>query len=191
MKLRKGKPEKRVFVEDFRIDEDGKKAILEVIEGGRISEWKKVKEFEGLFAKYIGTRYYLAVSSGTSALIVGLMALLNDERFPKGKKGAKIITSPITYVSTVNAIALAGFEPVFVDIDKRTFRLSVNQIDDILKKENPDGYAGMLAVHLMGYPNDMDEINAIANRHGLFAFENSAQAHGTIYKCIKVGKQVL
>jgi CDP-6-deoxy-D-xylo-4-hexulose-3-dehydrase len=187
MKLEPVKPERRVFVGDFRIDDDERKAILEVIEGGRISEWKKVKEFERLFAKYIGTKYCLAVSSGTSALIVGLLALLYDERFPKAKKGAKIITSPVTYISTVNAIVLAGFEPVFVDIDKRTFKLNVGQIEDILKKENPDGYAGILPVHLMGYPNDMDEINTIADRYGLFVFEDSAQAHGTMYNGKKAG----
>lgn len=187
MKLEKSKPERRVSVGDFRISSDEKKAIMEVIENGRISEWKKVKEFERLFAEYIGTKYCLAVSSGTSALIVGLLALLYDERFPKAKKGAKIITSPVTYISTINAIVLAGFEPVFVDIDKRTFKLNVIQIEDILKKENPDDYAGILPVHLMGYPNDMDEINSIADKYGLFVFEDSAQAHGTIYKGRKAG----
>lgn len=187
MKTKIINPEKRVFVGDFRIDKDEKKAILEVVEGGRISEWKKVKEFEQLFAKYIGTKYCLAVSSGTSALIVGLLALLYDKRFPKAKKGAKIITSPLTYISTVNAIVLAGFEPVFVDIDKRTFKLKIDQIKSILKKEDSDKYAGILPVHLMGYPNDMDEINTIAEKYDLFVFEDSAQAHGTMYNGRKTG----
>ncbi len=187
LKTQRIKPKRRVSVGDFRIDEDEKMAILDVIEGGRISEWKKVKEFERLFAKYIGTKYCVAASSGTSALIVGLLALLYDERFPKAKKGAKIITGPVTYISTVNAIVLAGFEPVFVDIDKRTFKLNVDQIEDILKKENSDEYAGILPVHLMGYPNDMGEINAIADKYGLFVFEDSAQAHGTIYNGKKAG----
>lgn len=178
---------KRISVGDFRIDKDEKKAILEVIEGGRISEWKKVKEFERLFAKYIDTKYCLAVSSGTAALLVGLLALLYDERFQKAKKGAKIITSPVSYVSAVNAIILSGFEPVFVDIDRRTFKLDVNQVEGILKKEDPDRYAGILPVHLMGYPNDMDEINNIATNYDLFVFEDSAQAHGTLYKGRKTG----
>lgn len=184
---RKIRAERRVFVGDFRVGINERKAILEVIEEGRISEWKKVKQFEKVFAKYVGTRFCLAVSSGTSALITGLLALLYDKRFSKAKKGSKIITSPITYISTVNAIVLAGFEPVFVDIDKRTFKLNVNQIEDILKKENSDNYSGILPVHLMGYPNDMNEINAIANKYDLFVFEDSAQAHGTIYNGRKVG----
>ena len=77
----------RVPVGDFKIDDDEKKAIFDVLNGGRISEWKRVKEFEKKFAEYIGTKYCLAVSSGTSALIIGLLALLYDERFPKAKKG--------------------------------------------------------------------------------------------------------
>jgi dTDP-4-amino-4,6-dideoxygalactose transaminase len=187
MKLRRVKPRRMVPIGDFKLNLAEKKVILEVIESGRISEWKKVKEFERCFAEYIGTRYCLAVSSGTAAIIVGLMALLYDSRFPKARKGAKIITSPLTYVSTVNAIILAGFEPVFVDVDKRTFKLNIEQIEYILKNANPDSYAGILPVHLLGYPNDMNEINTLAKKYNLFVFEDSAQAHGTIYNGKKTG----
>ena len=187
MNLKKIKHERRIFVGDFRIDNDEKKAILDVIEGGRISEWEKVKEFERVFAEYVGTRYCLAVSSGTSALLVGLLALLYDERFPKAKKGARIITSPVTYISTVNAIVLSGFEPVFVDIDKRTFKLDNNEIERAIKKYGQNSIAGILPVHLMGYPNDMDEINKLARKYNLFVFEDSAQAHGSTYKGRKTG----
>lgn len=180
-------PGRRIHVGYFCIDEDVKKEISEVIKEERISEWKKVKEFERNFAEYIGTKYCLTVSSGTSALLVGLLALLYDERFPKAKKGAKIITSPLTYIATANAIVLAGFEPVFVDVNKRTFTLDVNQVEGLLKKESTDNYAGILPVHLMGYPNDMEELNKIAKKYNLFVFEDAAQAHGTIYKNRKVG----
>jgi len=176
-----------VPVGDFRISRDEKKAIFDVIEGGRISEWKKVKEFENIFSKYIGTKYCIAVSSGTSALIVGLLSLLYDKRYPKAKKGAKVITSPVTYASTVNSIVLSGFKPIFVDIDKRTFKLDINQIELLLKNNNSDEYAGILPVHLMGYPNDMNEINELACKYDLFVFEDSAQAHGTIYNGKKTG----
>lgn len=180
-------PEKRIFVGDFRLEKDEKKAVYEVVEGGRISEWRKVKEFEKAFSRYIGTKYCVAVSSGTSALIVGLLALLHDKRFPKAKKGAKIITSPVTYIATVNAIVLSGFEPVFVDIDRRVFKLNVKQIESAVREYGEDNIAGILPVHLMGYPNDMDEINEIAGKHNLFVFEDSAQAHGTLYKGRKAG----
>lgn len=176
-----------MFVGDFKINKDERAAIIEVMKAGRISEWKKVREFEKLFADYIGTRYCLAVSSGTAAILVGLLALLYDERFPKVKRGKKIVTSPVTYISAASAITLTGFEPVFVDIDKRTFKLIPEQIEEIIKKEGPNNMAGVLPVHLMGFPNDMDEINKIADKYGLFVFEDSAQAHGSVYKGKKTG----
>ncbi|MBM4309274.1 MAG: aminotransferase class I/II-fold pyridoxal phosphate-dependent enzyme, partial [Deltaproteobacteria bacterium] len=181
------KPLRRVLVGDFKIHKDEKAAIIEVMEAGRISEWRKVLEFEKLFANYVGTKYCLAVSSGTAAILVGLLALLYDERFPKVKKGKKIITSPVTYVSPASAITLTGFEPVFADIDKRTFRLIPEQIEEIIKEEGADNIAGILPVHLMGFPNDMDEINKIAEKYGLFVFEDSAQAHGSLYKGRRTG----
>jgi len=176
-----------VPVGDFKILDDEKTAIIDVLEKGKISEWKKVREFERLFARYVGTKYCLATSSGSSALLLGLLALKYDERFPKVRDGAKIITSPVTYIATSNAIMLSNMEPVYVDIDKRTFKLIPEEIERLLAEENPDRFAGILPVHLMGYPNDMDEINEIAEKHNLVVFEDSAQAHGTVYKGRKAG----
>ena len=129
---------RRVKIGDMVIGEDEKKAVNEVLESGRLSEGLKDKEFEMRWSEYIGTNYCVAVNSGTSALLVGLSALLADERFPKIKKGAKIITSPVTYVATTNAIVLLGMEPVYVDIDPATFSLDVNQIAELLRTSNPD-----------------------------------------------------
>ncbi|MFH1903527.1 MAG: DegT/DnrJ/EryC1/StrS family aminotransferase [Candidatus Omnitrophota bacterium] len=178
---------RRVFVGDFRWNQAEKAAIYKVIEGGRISEWLKVREFEKRFAAYIGTRFAVAVSSGTAALLLGLLALLYDDRFPRFRKGAKIITNPVNYVATANAIALSGFEPVFVDIDRNTFKLDVSKLKILLKNSKPGEYAAIIPVHVMGYPNDMDEIMTLADKYGLVVFEDSAQAHGTIYKDKRTG----
>nr|WP_321496390.1 DegT/DnrJ/EryC1/StrS family aminotransferase [uncultured Methanolobus sp.] len=177
---------RRVLVGDFKIGPDERNAVNAVLDNSRISEWKHVKEFEKAFSDYIGTKYCVAVSSGTAALITGLLALLYDERYPKAKKGAKVITSPVTYVSTVNALILTGFEPVFVDIDKETFALNMDQVESLVK-ETPDDYAGILPVHLMGYPNDMERMNSLAEKFSLFVFEDSAQAHGSLHKGKKLG----
>ena len=178
---------KFIPVGDFKLLKEEKEAILDVLDNGRISEWKKVKEFEKLFAEYVGTKYCVAVSSGTSALLLGLLALKYDKRFPKFKNGAKIITSPVTYVATSNAIVLSNMQPVYADIDKGTFKLKINEIEKILEYNDPNEFAGILPVHLMGYPNDMDEINIIARDYDLVVFEDSAQAHGTLYKGKKTG----
>ncbi len=152
---------KFIPVGDFKLLKEEKEAILDVLDNGRISEWKKVKEFEKLFAEYVGTKYCVAVSSGTSALLLGLLALKYDVRFPKFKNGAKIITSPVTYVATSNAIVLSNMQPIYVDIDKYTFKLKINEIEKILEDNDLNEFAGILPVHLMSYPNDMDEINRV------------------------------
>jgi len=158
-----------------------------VLETGRISEGKKVSEFENKWAKFIGTKYAIVLSSGTAALIAGLTAL----KYYKGlniKAGSKIITTPLTYVATTNAIVLSGFEPVYVDVDKETFQISPEKIAAYLEKvKDPTNYSLILPVHLMGYPSDMSAINKIAKKYGLLTFEDSSQAHGTTYKGKKLG----
>ncbi len=179
---------KHIFVGDFKIADDERIAINAVLDAGRISEWKKTREFEQIFAKYIGSRYCIAVSSGTAALLVGILALIYDKRYPRVKPGGKVITSPVTYIATSNAIKLSGLEPVYVDIDPQTFAIRPDAVEEHLcKVSDPEEYCMILPVHLMGYPCDMDEINRIAEKYGLVTFEDSAQAHGSVYKGKRTG----
>ncbi len=179
---------RRISVGDFQFGAEERAAINEVLDAGRLSEWKKVNEFERLFADYINTKHCVAVNSGTSALIVGLSALIYDSRFPKVRKGSKVITTPLTYVATINAIVLTGLEPVFVDVDPNNFSILPQKIEEHLKNaDDPENYSIILPVHLMGYPCDMDEIKRIAEEYDLIVLEDSAQAHGSLYKGQKTG----
>lgn len=175
----------RVPVGNFIIGKEEKAAVNAVLDSGRISEGKFTKLFEQEWAKYIGTKYAIALNSGTSALIAGLLALIYDDRFPKIKAGAKILTSPISYIATANAIKFAGLEPVFVDIDPRDFTIKCDQVESLLKKDKK--IAAIIPVHLFGYPNDMDRLKAISKKYDVVLFEDSAQAHGSIYKGKRVG----
>jgi CDP-6-deoxy-D-xylo-4-hexulose-3-dehydrase len=184
--MRATKKRRLISVGEFRIDNIGRNAINKVLDSGRISEGENVKKFEEEWARYIGTRYSIALNSGTSALIAGLIALRH--RYKKIKEKAKIITAPISYVATSNAIVLTGFRPVFVDVDKDTFCITPENIRAHLETvRDPEQYALILPVHLMGYSCDIDEINRIAKEYGLLVFEDSAQAHGTVYRGKKVG----
>ena len=186
--IKKVSVKKRISVGDFQIGTEERAAINEVLDTGRISEWKKVNEFETLFADYINTKYCVAVHSGTSALIVGLSALINDSRFSKVKKGSKVITTPLTYAATINAIVLAGLEPVFIDVDPNNFSILPQKIEEHLESVNDlENYSIILPVHLMGYPCDIDEINRIAEKYDLIVLEDSAQAHGSLYKGQRTG----
>ena len=178
----------KISVGDFRFGVDEKKIILEVLESNRISEDKMVFNFEKEWSKFIGTKYCVAVNSGTSALIAGLTALLYSDNFPKVNKGTKVITTPTTYIATSNAIKLVGMEPVYVDVDPIKFTILPEQIETLLKESNnPDEYSIILLVHPMGYPCDMDRINAIAKKYNLIVFEDASEAHGTKYKDKIVG----
>lgn len=171
---------RKIFIGDLRIGKEEKKAVNEILDSGRISEGKKVREFENEWAKFIGTEHSIAVSSGTAALYCGLEALKHYKR-DIVKQGSKVITSPVTYIATTNALVKKGFKPVYVDIDPETFSILPEQIEKLLEKD-PKGYSMILPVHLMGYPCDMDEINRIAKKYNLIVFEDSAQAHGSKYK---------
>ena len=178
---------RRIFVGDFQIGDEEKEAINEVLESGRISEGPKVNKFERLFSKYIGTKYTVATNSGTSALIAGMLAMKHHPEFNL-KPGTNVITTPITYIATSNAIIQSGFNPIYVDVDKNTFGITPENIQMHLEKvDDISSYSFILPVHLMGYPCDMDRINSIARKYGLQTFEDSAQAHGTIYKGKKTG----
>lgn len=171
----------KVGIGSITIGDEEKRAINDVLDSGRLSEHKKVREFEVQWGKFIGTKHCIATSSGTSALLLGLHVLLNDARFSKIKKGSKVITSPLTYAATSNSIVLSGLEPVYVDIDPATFTLNLEQIENLLKN-NKEDYCMILPVHLMGYVNDMDGINQLADKYDLVVFEDAAQAHGSKYK---------
>lgn len=140
---------RRIYVGDFHITKEEKMAINEVLNFGRISEGRKVREFEIKFAKFVGTRYAISLSSGTSALIAGLLALIHTN---KVKIGSKVITTPLTYAATSNAIVKSGLEPVYVDIDRKTFGITAENIENCLKKaKDLKDYSFILPVHLKSY----------------------------------------
>lgn len=175
----------RVYVGDFKLYEEEKQSIYEVLDSGHLSEGRKVAEFENKWAEFVGTKYCIATSSGAGALIVGLAAL----KYLKGlKAGTKIITTPLTYIATSSAVSVMGFEPVYVDVERENFCITPENIRAVLDRaDDSEQYAIILPVHLMGYTADMDEINRIAKEYNLLTFEDSAQAHGTMYNGKKTG----
>lgn len=176
-----------IKIGDYRISEDERKLVNEVLDSHRISEGQKVKLFETKWAEFIGKKYAMLFNSGTSALIAGLTALLYNKNF-NVKEGNKVITTPVTYIATSSAILKSNLKPVYVDIDKKTFNITPENIKSHLEEiDDVKNYSLILPVHLMGYACDMDKINKIAKDNGLLVFEDSSQAHGTLYNGEKVG----
>ena len=147
----------------------------------------EVKELEDNIAAYLGVNHCIGVSSGTEALVLSLRALAikrtNKEYFDRDDL---IITSPFTFTATGDAILRAGATPVFVDIDPVTFNLDARSVLNFLEA-NPGKVAGIIPVHLYGQACDMDAINSIADRFGLFIVEDIAQAFGAKWKNRKLG----
>jgi len=152
------------------IDEDEISAVTVVLRSGIIAQGRKVEEFEEAFAQFIGTRYAVAVNSGTAALHI---ALLTHEI----GKGDEVITSPFTFIATANSILFTGAKPVFADIEEDSFNIAP---DSITEKITPRTKA-IMPVHLYGQPCDMKRIMRIAQEHGLVIIEDACQAHGAEY----------
>jgi dTDP-4-amino-4,6-dideoxygalactose transaminase len=175
---------RKIQVGCLKIGEEERKEINEVLDSSRISEGVKVHAFEKEWANFIGQKYCVTFNSGTSAAISGLLALKHKHSI---KDSAKVITTPLTYISTTNSIIHSKLQPVYVDVDRETFGITPENIKSFLDEEEPSDCAIILPVHLMGYPVDMDKINKIAKQKGLIVVEDSAQAHGTLYHGKKTG----
>ena len=152
------------------IPDKSRERIGEILQTKRVSSGKYVRMFEEKFAELLGVKEAVALSSGTDADILAL-AVLHDYG---AKRGDEVILPALSFVATGNAVLHAGFKPVFVDIDRKTLNIDVNQIEDAVTERT----RAIMPVHLMGKPADMDPILAIARRHGLQVIEDAAEAHG-------------
>ncbi len=157
----------------------GKEEIEEVekvLKSGFIAQGPKVAEFEESFASYIGVKHAIAVSSGTTALHLALLAAGVE-------KGDEVITTPFSFAATGNCALYVGAKPVFVDIDPQTYNLDPELIEDAITKKTK----AILPVHLYGQPAKMDRINEIAQENNLVVIEDAAQAHGSMFQDKMVG----
>ena len=145
--------------------------IARVLEHGQYVMGPEVTELEKVLAGYCGSKHCIAVSSGTDALLIALMAL-------GVKAGDEVITTPFTFFATAEMIALAGARPVFVDIDPRTWNLDPSRIEAAITART----RAIMPVSLYGQCADMDAINAIACRNNLPVIEDAAQSFGATYK---------
>lgn len=153
--------------------------IDQAFETKMVTRGKCVQEFEEKFAKLFGTKYAVAVSSGTDADALAC-AVLYDYG---AKRGDEIIVPALTFVATGNAVLQAGFMPVFVDVKRETLNIDPDKIEAAITPRT----RAIMPVHLMGKPAEMDKIMAIAKKHKLYVIEDAAEAHGAEYKGKLIG----
>jgi len=156
------------------IGEDEIAAVSEVLRSGMLAGGETVSHFEEAFAQYVGVPHAIATSSGTTGLFAALWSL----GLPTG---SEVITSPFTFVASANSILYCRHNPVFCDIDKKTFNLSPDSLIRILRhrKNRP---RAIILVHLFGQTCDMGSIMEIARENGLKVIEDCAQSHGAKWR---------
>ena len=156
--------------------EELNKVTLEVLSSANYIMGKNVVEFEKEFADYIGVKHAISVGNGTDALVLSLKAM-------KIGPGDEVITTPFTFFATAEAISAVGATPIFVDVDKETFNIDVNLIEEKITSKTK----AIMPVHIFGQSADMDPINEIAKKHNLLVLEDACQAIGGKYKNRKIG----
>ncbi len=152
------------------------KNVCAVMAEGRYIMGPQVKEFEIQFAEYLGCEHVISCNSGTDALHLALRALNIGS-------GDEVITTPLTFIATTEAIAIVGATPVFVDVDVNTYNLDANLIEAKITKRTK----AIIAVHLYGQPCNMTAIMAIARKYNLWVIEDCAQATGSAWDGLKAG----
>lgn len=143
--------------------------VLEVLRSGRLSLGPMGERFEREFAAWLGVEDAVMVSSGTTALHLGVRMLGWD-------RGDEVVTSPFSFVASANCLLYEGARPVFCDVDEETLDLD----PDAAAAAVGERTAGLLPVHIFGYPAAMPELEALASRHGLGILEDACEALGAV-----------
>ncbi|MCX7745948.1 MAG: DegT/DnrJ/EryC1/StrS family aminotransferase [Clostridia bacterium] len=167
-----------IYISKPLIGQEEIDAVINVIKSGALASGSVVTEFENEFSNYLKASYAVATSSGTTALEIALKASGIG-------KGDKVLTTPFSFIASTNAILYAGANPVFADIDEKTYNISADSIEKALISESD--IKALLIVHLYGQSCDMDKILEITKKYNLVLIEDCAQAHGAEWKGKKAG----
>ena len=153
-------------------EDDEVLAATAVLRSGKINQWtgKEVENFQNEFAAFCGVRHAIALANGSVALDLALYAL---DIGP----GDEVIVTPRTFVASAGCVALRGAKPVFADVDPESQNITGESIVKVLTPKT----RAIIAVHLAGWPCDMDSILEVAQKHNLKVIEDCAQCHGSIY----------
>ncbi|MCU0850992.1 MAG: DegT/DnrJ/EryC1/StrS family aminotransferase [Candidatus Thermoplasmatota archaeon] len=158
------------------IGDEEKTAVMNVLNSGMLASGPRTEEFEKKFAEYVGTKYAIATTSGTTALHLGLLGL-------GVTKHDEVILPSFSFIATANAVLFCDAVPVFCDVDPRTFNLAPEKIEKLITKKTK----AIMPVHLYGQAADMNPIQEIAQKHSVHIIGDACQAHGAVYDGKMVG----
>ena len=158
------------FIQEFT--DEMEEAAIHALRNESFVGGESVTKFEEEFAKYIGTKYAVSVSSGNSALQISLMALEIGEK-------SKVITPTNSFIASANCIRMINAEPILTDIDMRDGGIDLSN--------NKDNVNAIIPVHIYGNPCNFDSVKLFAEEQNIPIIEDACQAHGAEFKGKKVG----
>jgi UDP-4-amino-4,6-dideoxy-N-acetyl-beta-L-altrosamine transaminase len=146
-------------------------AVVKALQSDYLTQGPKISEFEEKFAKYVGSKYSVALANGTAALHLCALALGVE-------KGDKIITTPITFAASANCIRYCGGEVVFVDIDPSTYLLDIDKVKSLLDRHPKGTFKGIIPVDFAGRASNLEAYKKLALEYDLWIIEDSCHAPG-------------
>ncbi|SNS56075.1 hypothetical protein SAMN05421640_0664 [Ekhidna lutea] len=153
------------------INQEDIDAVVKALKSDYLTQGPRIKEFEEAFAEYVGSNYAVAVSNGTAALHLCVLALGLNE-------GKKVITTPITFAASANCIRYCGGDVVFVDIDPKTYLIDLEEVEKLLSKHQKGTFSGIIPVDFAGRPVDLNKFRNLAEEYNLWIIEDACHAPG-------------
>lgn len=153
-------------------------AATRILKSGKVNYWtgEESRKFEAEYASFLGCKHAIALANGTAALELALCALSVGP-------GDEVITTSRTFIASASCVVMRGARPVLADVDSVSQNITVDTIAKVMSRRTK----AIIAVHLAGWPCDMDPILKLARKHGIRVIEDCAQANGAVYKGLPVG----
>ena len=157
-------------------------AVIDVLKSDYLTQGPKISEFESRFAEYVGSKYAVAVSNGTAALHLCVLAL-------DVEVGDKVITTPITFAASANCVRYCGGEVIFSDIDPKTYLLDIDKVKSLLEASPRGTYKGIIPVDFAGRAVDLEAFRKLADEYDMWIIEDACHAPGGFFKDIDSNNQ--
>lgn len=164
------------------IDQKDIDAVISTLQADFLTQGPKVEEFEEAFARYVGSKYAVAVNNATSGLHLAVLAL-------GLKEGERVITTPITFAASANCIRYANGEVWFADIDPDTYLISYEKTKELIESKPKGFFKGIIPVDFAGLPVNLEKFRELANIHNLWLIEDACHAPGGYFIDSKNEKQ--
>lgn len=153
------------------ITQEDIQAVIETLQSDFLTQGPKIAEFENNFAKYVGSKYAVAVNNATSGLHIAVMSL-------GLQKGDRIITTPITFAASANCVRFCEGEVWFADIDRDTYLLSLKKTRELIESKPKGFFKGIIPVDFAGLPVNLEAFRKLALEHNLWIVEDACHAPG-------------